>query len=72
MAHHDPWATVCVAFYLLVLVAMFAAAFSEPAQADPEDVKRHRRRRLRPLRPDRALRAGQLPRAIARIRRSAA
>jgi hypothetical protein len=71
MAQHDPWTTVCVAFYLLVLLAMFAAAFSKPAQADPEDVRRHRRRR-RPMRPDRAVRRGHLPRAIARFRRSVA
>lgn len=61
---HDPWTTACIAFYLLVLVGMLAAAFSEPVAADPGDVKRRHRR----VRPDRAVRAGHLPRAIARIR----
>ncbi len=69
MTPHDPWTTGCIAFYLLVLVGMFAAAFSEPAAADPADATP--RRRARRARPERALRAGELPRAIARLRRSA-
>jgi len=67
---HEPLTTACIALYLLVILGMLAAAFSKPAAADPSDITRHRRRRQ--MRPERAVRAGQLPRAIARMRRSAA
>jgi hypothetical protein len=66
---HDPLTTACIALYFLVILGMLAAALSKPAAADPSDVKRHRRRRR--MRPDRAVRAGQLPRAIARWRSAA-